>query len=131
MADLKRPALLYAKGALFVATGLLACVLILLDHPTLKTALLLALAIWSFARAYYFAFYVVERYVDPGYRFAGLVSFARYLLRRRRGHVASGTPALPHPNGAGLGDGLPVGRRPEQHPAPKRAKRWGERRPAG
>ena len=130
MADLKRPAVLYTKGALFVATGLLACVLILLDHPTLKTALLLALAIWSFARAYYFAFYVVEHYVDPGYRFAGLVSFARYLLRRRKERGVRAAP-LPHPDGAGLGDGLAVGRRPEHQPAPKRAKRWGERRPAG
>ena len=84
MADLKRPALLYAKGVLFVATGLLASVLLLLDRPTLKTALLLTLAIWSFARAYYFAFYVVQHYADPGYRFAGLGSFVRYAIGRQR-----------------------------------------------
>jgi len=46
--------------------------------------LLLAVAVWCFARSYYFAFYVIERYVDPGYRFAGLGSFVRYLLRRRQ-----------------------------------------------
>jgi hypothetical protein len=36
------------------------------------TALLLVLVIWSFCRAYYFSFYVLERYVDPGFKFAGL-----------------------------------------------------------
>ena len=41
-------------------------------------------AIWAFARAYYVAFYVVQHYVDDGYKFAGLFSFLRYCLRRRR-----------------------------------------------
>ncbi len=47
-------------------------------------ALLLGVAIWSFCRFYYFAFYVIEKYVDPGYRFAGLSSFALYLVGKRR-----------------------------------------------
>ena len=85
MRDITHPRLLYAKAALLLCTGVLAAAVLLLDRPTPKTALLLAVAVWSFARAYYFAFYVVERYVDPGYRFAGLWSLARYLLRRRSG----------------------------------------------
>ena len=84
MRDITSPRLLYAKGLLFLAGGVLASAAILLDHPTFKVALLLALAVWCFARAYYFAFYVIEHYVDPTYRFAGLVDFARYALRRRR-----------------------------------------------
>ena len=76
--------LLYAKGALFVVAGLLSSALLVLENPTFKTVLLLTVAVWCFARAYYFAFYVVEHYADPGYRFAGLWSFAQYLLRRRR-----------------------------------------------
>jgi hypothetical protein len=44
--------------------------------------MLLAIAIWAFCRAYYFAFYVVEHYADPNFRFAGLVDFVRYLIRR-------------------------------------------------
>ena len=68
---------------LFLLTGLFAAALILLDRPTLKIAGLLVVAVWCFARFYYFAFYVIEHYVDPGYKFAGLWSFARYLLRRR------------------------------------------------
>ncbi len=84
MPDLTNPKLIYFKGFLFLFCGLLASVLIILDSPTLRTALLLILAIWCFARFYYFAFYVIEHYVDPSYRFAGLWSFARYLLARRR-----------------------------------------------
>ena len=60
---------------MMAAMGLLASGLLIAEHPTAKVALLLALAVWSFARAYYFAFYVVEHYVDPSYRFAGLIDF--------------------------------------------------------
>ena len=85
MADIKNPRLLYAKGALFVFGGAMASALILAERPTIKVALLLAIAVWCFARAYYFAFYVIEHYVDPSYKFAGLGSFVCYVLRKRRG----------------------------------------------
>jgi hypothetical protein len=84
MRDITNPRVLYFKGGLLLLTGLLASVLLLLEAPTVKVAALLAVAIWCFARAYYFAFYVVEHYVDPGYRFAGLWSFAQYVWARRR-----------------------------------------------
>ncbi|MEA2708702.1 MAG: hypothetical protein QOF78_1303 [Phycisphaerales bacterium] len=83
--DITNPRLIYVKGLLFFLTGAIAAVLLILEKPTLKIAVLLALAIWCFARAYYFAFYVVQHYVDPGYRFAGLFDFARYVLRKRGG----------------------------------------------
>ncbi len=82
--DLTNPRWMYLKAGLFVLAGLLASLGILLHMPTLKIALLLVLAVWCFARAYYFAFYVVEHYIDDGYKFAGLGSFVQYLLRRRR-----------------------------------------------
>jgi hypothetical protein len=85
MRDITSPRLLYIKGLLFLAGGILASAGILIELPSLKVALLLAVAVWCFARAYYFAFYVVQHYVDPTYHFAGLVDFARYLLRRKRG----------------------------------------------
>jgi hypothetical protein len=53
-------------------------------------AALLALAIWSFARAYYFAFYVIEHYIDPDFKFAGLWAFAQYLARKRSRDGKSG-----------------------------------------
>jgi hypothetical protein len=84
VADLTNPKLIYAKGFLFLAAGIVASALLLCDCPTPKVAFLLAAAIWCFARFYYFAFYVIEHYVDPGYRFAGLVDFVRYLCRKRK-----------------------------------------------
>lgn len=81
--DITSVRLLYLKGLLFVSCGSLAVLLILLENPSLRMAALLALAIWCFARAYYFAFYVVEHYADPAYRFAGLWSFVRYVISKR------------------------------------------------
>ena len=71
---------MYAKAALFVAIGILSVILIISEHPSAKLALLLLMAIWSFCRAYYFAFYVVERYIDPKMKFSGLIMFLRYLI---------------------------------------------------
>ena len=84
MTDIKNPRLLYAKGALFVLGGVLAAGLILVERPTVKVALLLGIAIWCFARAYYFAFYVIEHYIDPNYKFAGLWSLVSYWRGKRR-----------------------------------------------
>jgi hypothetical protein len=82
--DITNPRVFYVKAGLFVAAGTLASAILLLEHPTLKIAAMLAIAVWCFARAYYFAFYVVQHYVDPTYRFSGLGSFLRYALRRRK-----------------------------------------------
>jgi hypothetical protein len=84
MADIQSPKLLYLKGALFLCLGLLASAILLWEHPSVRFAALLAIAIWAFARAYYFAFYVIEHYIDAEYKYAGLLSFLRYLARRRR-----------------------------------------------
>ena len=84
MKDLTDPFWIKLKGGLFLFLGLLAAALLLVDAPTLKDEGLLVLAIWCFCRAYYFAFYVIEHYVDPGYKFSGLGSFVKYLLRKKR-----------------------------------------------
>ncbi|HVV71276.1 MAG TPA: hypothetical protein VHI52_07235 [Verrucomicrobiae bacterium] len=82
MKELTNPRWIKFKGILFLIVGLLSSSLLLLDHPELKVALLLGLAVWCFCRFYYCAFYVIEHYVDPRYRFSGLWAFARYLFRR-------------------------------------------------
>jgi hypothetical protein len=87
MADLANPKWIYAKGVLFLLAGSAASALLIVECPTVKAALLLALAVWCFARFYYFAFYVIEHYVDPGFRFSGLWSFARYLWNKRLHHA--------------------------------------------
>lgn len=84
MADLKSKKLIYLKGFLFIFGGIMASLIILLERFSWKVAAMLALAIWCFCRAYYFAFYVIEHYVDSNYKFAGLWSFVRYLTRKTK-----------------------------------------------
>ncbi len=83
MPDLKAPRWMYLKAVLLMVIGSTCATLIFLESPLLRTALFLALTIWAFCRAYYFAFYVVERYIDPSFKFSGLLSLATYLLRKR------------------------------------------------
>jgi hypothetical protein len=71
------------KGILFLLLGLLSATLLFSERPTLKTGLLIIIAVWSFCRFYYFAFYVIEHYVEPSYRFSGLLSFALYLIQKK------------------------------------------------
>ena len=64
MRNLSSPSIMWFKAVLFVTAGLMGALVILLEHPHVRTAALLAITVWCFARAYYFAFYVLERYVD-------------------------------------------------------------------
>jgi hypothetical protein len=84
MKDLTSARLIKAKGILFLLLGLLSASFLFLGHPASKTGVLLVIAIWSFCRFYYCAFYVIEHYVDPSYRFSGLLSFALYLIQKKR-----------------------------------------------
>jgi hypothetical protein len=83
MKDLRSARLMWLKGWLFVVIGLVSAALVILENPTTRTALFLALAVWAFCRAYYFAFYVIEHYIDPGFKYAGLWSFVRRIGRPR------------------------------------------------
>lgn len=83
MNPLTDPRVIWLKGGLFVILGLLASGLLVAQLPDLRYALVLAIAIWSFCRAYYFAFYVIEHYVDQNYRFSGLLDFLRYAVLRQ------------------------------------------------
>ena len=81
--DLKDSRLIYLKGFLFLFLGMAAAAMLLLEHPEIRVALLLAITVWSFCRFYYFAFYVITHYVDDRFKFAGLLAFAEYLLTGR------------------------------------------------
>ncbi|MGB7157619.1 MAG: hypothetical protein WBD40_06110 [Tepidisphaeraceae bacterium] len=83
--DITHPCVLYLKAGLFVLGGTLSAALVVLEKPSVRIAVLLVLTVWCFARAYYFAFYVIEHYVDPSYRFAGLWSVVKHLRRRPPG----------------------------------------------
>ena len=75
-----------------VTLGAVASATMWLERPSWRLLALHAVAVWAFARAYYFAFYVVGRYVDPSYRFAGLGSFVRYLASSRGGPPPASPP---------------------------------------
>ncbi len=81
--DLRSRGWIYAKGILFVLIALIAGVLLITRAPRLEVAALLAVCVWASCRAYYFAFYVIEHYVDPEFRFSGLLDFAKYVLLGR------------------------------------------------
>jgi hypothetical protein len=82
MRDLKTSRWMWVKAALFLVIGIASSALILVEVPDWRVLLLLLLAIWAFCRLYYFAFYVIEKYIDPSYRFSGLFSVLRYLWKR-------------------------------------------------
>lgn len=83
MKEIANPTWIKIKGMLFLVLGVLSSVLLVLRLPEVTVVLLLAVAVWSFCRFYYFAFYVLEKYVDSNYRYSGLLSLASYLISRR------------------------------------------------
>jgi hypothetical protein len=66
---------------LFLLAGILSAGLLLAFAPQWRVAALLAICVWCFCRFYYFAFYVIQHYVDDSFRFAGLGDFAVWLVR--------------------------------------------------
>ena len=84
MRNLQSTRAMWLKGWLFLLIGLMSAAILLVENWSWRTALLLALCVWGFCRAYYFAFYVIERWVDPSYKFSGLGHFLTYLWRSRK-----------------------------------------------
>lgn len=82
MREITSPGWLYVKAALFLVAGALAAALLIARSPSLATALLVAVCVWSFARLYYFLFYVLERYVDASMRYSGLWAMIVRVVRR-------------------------------------------------
>ncbi len=82
MTDLKNPKWMYAKAAMLLTIGFLSFGLLLLPQPIWGRITLQLLMIWAFARTYYFAFYVMEHYIDATYKFSGILAFLRYLTAR-------------------------------------------------
>ncbi|MBI1333673.1 MAG: hypothetical protein JST12_10560 [Armatimonadetes bacterium] len=81
--DLRSSLWIHVKGWLFLVIVVLAGGALLLQIPSWQNAALLLIALWAVSRWYYYAFYVVEKYVDPSYRYAGLGHLIRYLLTRK------------------------------------------------
>lgn len=90
--DLTDSRWMFAKAIGFIIIGLLASTLIFLELPRWDILALLVIAIWAFARAYYFAFYVVEHYVDPSFRYAGFIDMLKYGLMKLHEQRSNGEP---------------------------------------
>ncbi len=84
MRDLDDSKWMYLKGCLFLGILLSSTALILIYSFSWRVLILLCLAIWSAVRVYYFMFYVIEKYVDPSFKFSGILSFIMYVIRRRK-----------------------------------------------
>ena len=82
MADLRSNPLIVAKGAMFLLIAAMAAYLVWSELPSWHIAVLLALLVWAACRFYYFLFYVLEQYVDPRLRYAGIWPMLVQLLRR-------------------------------------------------
>ena len=80
--DLTSSKWIYTKGFLLLLISLISATLILIQVPRWDILALLLICLWASCRSYYFAFYVIQNYVDPDYRFSGLFDFTRYLLNR-------------------------------------------------
>jgi len=84
MMDLKSRKWIVAKGVMFLGIAATTAVLILVEAPSVRLSVLLALLVWASCRFYYFLFHVLEHYVDPTMRYAGLLDLLMGMKRRRQ-----------------------------------------------
>lgn len=85
LGDIQSKKLIIANGLLFLILGLIAGALVVFETGAWWRRLgFLAICVWAFCRSYYFAFYVITNYVDSSFKFAGLGSALRFLLKRRK-----------------------------------------------
>lgn len=84
MSDLKSKKLIYLKGFLFLIIIIVSAGLLIFNSQSWQTAVLVLALIWASARLYYFMFYVIEKYVNPDYKFSSIYSFIKYLLGKNK-----------------------------------------------
>jgi hypothetical protein len=82
--DLVNPKWMCLKAIGFVLIAFLCALGLMLRSMRIETAVLILLLVWASARAYYFCFYVIERYINPEFKFAGLSSAVAFLLKSDR-----------------------------------------------
>ena len=83
MRDLHSTKAMWLKACLFLFIGVFSAALLLVENWSWRTATLLTLCVWGFSRAYYFAFYVIERWVDPQFKFSGLGNFIAWWWQKK------------------------------------------------
>ena len=80
--DLTSTRWIVAKGLLFFVIVAASGALLVFEEDRLLRLALVVLCVWSSARAYYFLFYVLERYVGVEGRYAGVLDLITRLRRR-------------------------------------------------
>ena len=83
MTDLKSKKWIVAKGVMFLGISATTAALIIVELSSVKLAVLLVLLVWASCRFYYFLFYVLEHYLDPTLRYAGLMDLLMGMKRRQ------------------------------------------------
>ena len=83
MKDLQSKHWIVAKGIAFAGIAVASAVMVLLESTSVRMAVLLMVLVWSACRFYYFLFYVLERYVDPRLRYAGVLALIRTIIAKR------------------------------------------------
>lgn len=82
--DIQSSWLIHAKGFLFLILGLLAAGFLWLEHPTLRTIVMIGICVWGFCRFYYYLFYVLERYLGREKKFSGVIDALLYLVSKKK-----------------------------------------------
>ena len=95
MRDLTSPVLIHLKGWLFLAILVFSIALLLFQLTSWESVLLLVLVVWSSARFYYYLFYVIENYIDPEYRFSGVLSALRFMTVKPSGSKKADAQSKP------------------------------------
>ncbi len=83
MTDIRSKRLIVVKGLLFFAIVIGASVGTLCRCAEPAVVGLLLVLIWASARSYYFLFYVLEKYVDPDLKYAGIIALIQQLRKRQ------------------------------------------------
>lgn len=81
--DLESSRWIHFKGWLFLVLCVIAATGLLITNFSWSNLALLGIALWAACRWYYYMFYVIEKYVDSEFKFAGLSSVIRFLIRKR------------------------------------------------
>lgn len=82
MGDLENWRWMVLKAVLFFGIALLCASALFCQWPSLECFAYQVLLVWSSCRLYYFFFYVIEKYIDPQFRFSSLAALAVYLIRK-------------------------------------------------
>ncbi len=81
--DLPKPWILI-KAILFLVILALCTFIILTTNDLFAETVAVAILMWSSARLYYFCFYVIHTYLDPTFKFTGIVSALRWIFTKPR-----------------------------------------------